>query len=62
MDLVEESCKANTAGDFRKALSKAKEASNKERTLIKIQEQAKMADSHNMDLTFEVRNVIMIIL
>ncbi|XP_045462639.1 intraflagellar transport protein 88 homolog isoform X2 [Harmonia axyridis] len=54
MELVEESCKANAAGDFRRALSKAKEASNKERSLIKIQEQAKMAETHNMDLTFEV--------
>ncbi|XP_044763859.1 intraflagellar transport protein 88 homolog [Coccinella septempunctata] len=54
MDLVEESCKASAAGDFRRALSKAKEASNKERALIKIQEQVKMAETHNMDLTFEV--------
>ncbi|KAL3284015.1 hypothetical protein HHI36_018185 [Cryptolaemus montrouzieri] len=53
-ELVEESCKAHAEGDFRRALAKAKEASNKERNLIKIQEQVGLADSHNMDLTFEV--------
>ncbi|KAK9881542.1 hypothetical protein WA026_016420 [Henosepilachna vigintioctopunctata] len=54
MELVESSCYAHAEGDFRRALSKAKEASNKERNLIKMQEQVGLAETHNMDLTFEV--------
>lgn len=54
MQLIEETCIANANGDLRKALSKAKEASNKERNLIRIQEQAGLGDQHNMDLTYSV--------
>ena len=36
------------------ALDRAKEASSKERSLIRLREQAGMSDSHNLDLTFSV--------
>ncbi|XP_022915700.2 intraflagellar transport protein 88 homolog [Onthophagus taurus] len=54
MQLVEESCVASGEGNFQLGLSKAKEASNKERNLIRIQEQAGLSDHHNMDLTYSV--------
>lgn len=54
MQLVEESCIASSMGDNRKALSKAKDASNKERSLIRLQEQAGLGDHHNIDLTYAV--------
>ncbi|KAK5640651.1 hypothetical protein RI129_011462 [Pyrocoelia pectoralis] len=54
MQLVEESCVAHNEGNFRQALDKAKEASNKERNLIRMQEQVGLGDSHNMDLTYTV--------
>lgn len=54
MRLVEESCIASSTGDNRKALSKAKDASNKERSLIRLQEQSGLGDHHNIDLTYAV--------
>lgn len=54
MELIEQSCTASCKGDHRKALSKAKEASNKERSLIRMQEQAGLGDHHNIDLTYAV--------
>lgn len=54
MQLIEDACVANCKGDIRKALMKAKEASNKERSLIRMQEQAGLGDQHNMDLTYSV--------
>ncbi|XP_050543365.1 intraflagellar transport protein 88 homolog [Daktulosphaira vitifoliae] len=51
-DLVDEACLAN--GDPKLGLEKAKDASNKERSLIRMQEQAGLNDSHNIDLTFLV--------
>ncbi|KAJ3660276.1 hypothetical protein Zmor_004731 [Zophobas morio] len=54
MQLVEEACIAECEGDFRKALAKAKEGSNKERILIKMQEQSDLGDLHDIDLTFVV--------
>lgn len=54
MQLIEESCIAVSEGDARKALAKAKEASNKERSLIRMQEQAGLGDQHNIDLTYAV--------
>jgi len=53
--LVEESCIANSRGDMRTALDRAKEASTKERSLIRIQEQAGLSDLHNLELTYSVR-------
>ncbi|KAI4470504.1 intraflagellar transport protein 88 [Holotrichia oblita] len=52
MQLIEESCSISNDGNYKKALLKAKEASNKERNLIRIQEQAGLSDHHNMDLTY----------
>ncbi|KAI4470503.1 intraflagellar transport protein 88 [Holotrichia oblita] len=54
MQLIEESCSISNDGNYKKALLKAKEASNKERNLIRIQEQAGLSDHHNMDLTYAV--------
>lgn len=54
MQLIEESCIANCEGDYRKALAKAKEASNKERNLIKLQEQVDLGELHSIDLTYAV--------
>lgn len=38
------------------ALAKAQEASALERQLIRLQEQANLGDTHNLDLTFAVGN------
>lgn len=54
MELIEESCFANNSGDMRLALERAKEASTKERSLIRIQDQAGLSETHNLDLTFSV--------
>ncbi|KAK7867313.1 hypothetical protein R5R35_002130 [Gryllus longicercus] len=54
MELIEEACVANSHGDHRSALDKAKEASSKERSLIRMQEQAGLSETHNLDLTFSV--------
>ena len=52
--LIEESCMANHRGELKPALDKAKEASTKERSLIRLREQAGLSDAHNLDLTFSV--------
>lgn len=57
MQLIEESCIASSEGDSRKGLVKAKEASNKERNLIRMQEQSGLGDHHNMDLTYSVKRL-----
>ncbi|XP_028129725.2 intraflagellar transport protein 88 homolog [Diabrotica virgifera virgifera] len=54
MQLVEQACISQSEGDFRQALTKAKEASNKERNLIRLQEQSGLGDHHNIDLTYAV--------
>ncbi|CAG9821542.1 unnamed protein product [Phaedon cochleariae] len=54
MQLLEEACVAQSENDFRKALAKAKDASNKERHLIRMQEQSGLGDHHNIDLTYAV--------
>lgn len=54
MELIEESCLANSSGDMRLALERAKEASTKERSLIRMQDQAGLSETHNLDLTFAV--------
>ena len=53
-ELIEESCFAAGRGELKLALDRAKEASSKERSLIRLREQAGMSDSHNLDLTFSV--------
>lgn len=54
MKLMEESCELSSEGNYRSALEKAKEASNKERNLIKSQDQVGLTENHNMDLTYTV--------
>lgn len=54
MGLIEESCMAASRGEIRLALDRAKEASSKERSLIRQREQAGLSDGHNLDLTFSV--------
>ncbi|VEN46016.1 unnamed protein product [Callosobruchus maculatus] len=54
MQLIEEACVAQAEGENKVALTKAKEASNKERSLIRMQEQSGMGDHHNIDLTYAV--------
>uniref|UniRef100_A0A674MDW3 Intraflagellar transport 88 homolog n=1 Tax=Takifugu rubripes TaxID=31033 RepID=A0A674MDW3_TAKRU len=49
-DLVLESCMAQSSGNFQLALEKAKEASRKERTLVRQREQSDKADQINIDL------------
>jgi hypothetical protein len=67
MQLMEEACVAECEGDYRRALAKAKEASNKERVLIKMQEQSDLGDLHDIDLTFVVnvqtgfKNIVLLI-
>jgi intraflagellar transport protein 88 len=53
-ELIEESCLASSQGEQRLALDRAKEASSKERSLIRMQEQAGLSETHNLDLTFSV--------
>ena len=57
MSLIEESCMAASRGEPRIALDRAKEASSKERSLIRQREQAGLSDGHNLDLTFSVSNI-----
>ena len=54
MELIEESVFAANRGEVKLALDRAKEVYNKEKTLIRQQEQAGLADTHNIDLTFSV--------
>ncbi|XP_076068805.1 intraflagellar transport protein 88-like protein nompB isoform X2 [Oratosquilla oratoria] len=54
MELIEESCMAASRGELKLALDRAKEASSKERSLIRQREQAGLSDGHNLDLTFSV--------
>ncbi|XP_066598003.1 intraflagellar transport protein 88 homolog [Prorops nasuta] len=54
MDLIENSVKAAVQNDIKVALERAREASSRERTLIRLQEQSGLSDSHNVDLTFAV--------
>eukprot|EP00795_Rhopilema_esculentum_P017362 gene17362-8954_t len=54
-ELIEESCQANEAGDFKLALEKAKEAGKKERLLVKQREQSGLSDQVNLDITYSVR-------
>jgi hypothetical protein len=54
MELVEESCLQAGRGVKKAALDKAKEASSKERSLIRLQENSGLSEAHNLDLTFAV--------
>ncbi|CAG0895541.1 unnamed protein product [Cyprideis torosa] len=52
--LIEEAAFATARGDVKTALDLAKEASSKERSLIRQREQAGLTEGHNLDLTFTV--------
>ncbi|XP_072754911.1 intraflagellar transport protein 88 homolog isoform X2 [Anoplolepis gracilipes] len=54
MDLIETSAEAASENNMRIALERAREASSRERALIRLQEQAGLSDNHNIDLTFAV--------
>jgi len=53
-DLVEQSVLAGCKNDTKKALDLAKEAANKERSLIRLKEQAGANEGHDWDITFSV--------
>ncbi|BES88088.1 Hypothetical protein NTJ_00896 [Nesidiocoris tenuis] len=51
MMLVDDSCVAASNKNYQLALEKAKEASAKEKNLIRLQDQSGMNDTHNMEIT-----------
>ncbi|KAM9321360.1 intraflagellar transport protein 88 homolog isoform 1-T1 [Gastrophryne carolinensis] len=53
-ELIEESCIANSSGDLKLALEKAKEAGRKERALVRQREQILSPENINLDLTYSV--------
>ncbi|KAM4700279.1 intraflagellar transport protein 88 homolog isoform 2-T2 [Discoglossus pictus] len=53
-ELTEESCIANSRGDLKLALEKAKEAGKKERVLVRQREQTVSPENINLDLTYSV--------
>uniref|UniRef100_K7FEY0 Intraflagellar transport 88 n=1 Tax=Pelodiscus sinensis TaxID=13735 RepID=K7FEY0_PELSI len=53
-ELVEESCIANSCGDLKLALEKAKDAGRKERMLVRQREQIASPENINLDLTYSV--------
>lgn len=59
MTLIEESAKAACEKNMKVALERAREASSRERALIRLQEQAGLSDSHNIDLTFAVNSFLL---
>lgn len=54
MSLIESSALSASENNMRIALERAREASSRERALIRLQEQAGLSDNHNIDLTFAV--------
>ncbi|XP_062861815.1 intraflagellar transport protein 88 homolog isoform X2 [Trichomycterus rosablanca] len=54
-DLIEESCMAHAQGDLQLALEKAKEASRKEKALVRQREQTGTADHINLDLSYSAQ-------
>lgn len=57
MTLIENSAEAASENNMRIALERAREASSRERALIRLQEQAGLSDNHNIDLTFAVSSL-----
>uniref|UniRef100_A0A8C5M063 Intraflagellar transport protein 88 homolog n=1 Tax=Leptobrachium leishanense TaxID=445787 RepID=A0A8C5M063_9ANUR len=53
-ELIEESCMANSNGDMKLALEKAKDAGRKERVLVRQREQIISPENVNLDLTYSV--------
>ncbi|KAG8228014.1 hypothetical protein J437_LFUL003649 [Ladona fulva] len=50
--LIDESCVAKSHGDLKIALDKAKDACQKERSMVRLQEQTGMMNNRNEDLSF----------
>ena len=61
MELIESSAQAAFEKNMTVALERAREASARERALIRLQEQAGLSDNHNLDLTFAVIQQIKIL-
>jgi len=57
MGLIETSAQAASENNMKIALERAREASSRERALIRLQEQAGLSDNHNIDLTFAVSSL-----
>ncbi len=55
--LIEQSVLASCTSYFKKALDHAKEAQHKEKSLLKLREQAGVAESHDWDISFSVRSL-----
>ncbi|CAJ0929151.1 unnamed protein product, partial [Ranitomeya imitator] len=53
-ELIEESCIANSNGDLKLALEKAKEGGRKERVLVRQREEILSPENINLDLTYSV--------
>lgn len=58
MELIESSSQAVYEKKLKVALERAKEASSREKALIKLQERAQLSESHNVDLTFLVISIL----
>lgn len=54
MELIESSVESSCGNNMKVALERAREASSRERALIRLQEQAGLSQNHNVDLTFSV--------
>lgn len=54
MKIIVASITTAKSGELQQALKLAKDASTKERNLLRMQEQSGLADNHNMDITFSV--------
>ena len=52
--LIEDSVLSSCKGNYKKALDHAKEAQQKEKSLLKLREQAGVAESHDWDISFSV--------
>lgn len=57
MGLIETTAQAASENNMKIALERAREASSRERALIRLQEQAGLSDNHNIDLTFAVSSL-----
>lgn len=51
---IEESIIASSEGKVKEGIDRAKEAASRERTLLRLQDQAGLTDSQNTELSFAV--------
>jgi len=56
-NLIEESVLAGCRGDHKKGLELAKEAANKEKSLMKLKDQSGTNEGHDWDITFSVNKL-----